>query len=213
VKLIVFGASGRTGKLLLELGVNAKHEMTAFVRTPAKLGNVPAGVKVVQGDGQDARVVEEAMAGQDGALIAVGMANPRQAGTVREDVSRNVISGLKKHGGRRLVYLSAYGVGDSLALAKKKSFFYGSVIIPLMLKGAFADSGAAENLIRTSGLDWVLVRAVGLTNGPPKRNVTAITDGTNDGLKLTVPRADVARFMLIQMAEDRYLGKAPVLCS
>ena len=143
MKLIVFGASGRTGKLLLELGVNAKHEMTAFVRTPAKLGNVPAGVKVVQGDGQDARVVEEAMAGQDGALIAVGMANPRQAGTVREDVSRNVISGLKKHGGRRLVYLSAYGVGDSLALAKKKSFFYGSVIIPLMLNGAFADSGAA----------------------------------------------------------------------
>ena len=59
----------------------------------------------------------------------------------------------------------------------------------------------------------MLVRAVGLTNGPPKRNVTAITDGTNDGLKLTVPRADVARFMLIQMAEDRYLGKAPVLCS
>jgi uncharacterized protein YbjT (DUF2867 family) len=213
VKLIVFGASGRTGKLLLELGANARHEMTAFVRTPAKLGTVPAGVKVVQGDGRDARAVEAAMAGQEGALIAVGLESPRKKDTLREDVTRNAIAGLKKHGGRRLVFLSAAGVGDSLEQVKKKSFLFGSVLIPLMLKNAFADALAAENLIKASGLEWVLVRAVGLGNGPPKRDVTAITDGSTEGLKLTIPRADVARFMLIQMTEDRYLGTAPTLSS
>src|SRR5205814_8978955 len=67
VKLIVFGASGLTGKLLVELAANAKHEVTAFVRTPAKLGPVTAGVKVIQGNGQDAKAVEDAMAGQEGA--------------------------------------------------------------------------------------------------------------------------------------------------
>jgi len=213
VKLIVFGAGGRTGKLLLELGANAKHEMTAFVRTPAKLGTVPAGVKVVQGDGRDARAVEAALEGQEGALIAVALDNPRQKDTLREDVTRNVIAGMKKHGGKRLVFLSAMGVGDSLEQVKKRSFIFGSILIPLMLKNTFADALVAENLIKASGLEWVLVRAAGLTNGPPKRDVTAITDGSTEGLKLTIPRADVARFMLIQMTEDRYLGQAPTLSS
>jgi len=212
VKLIVFGAAGQTGKHLVELAANAKHEVTAYVRTPAKLGAVPPGVKVVQGDGRDAAAVEAALAGQEGALVAVGPED-RKKTTVREDIVRNVIAGMKKHGGRRLVYLSAAGVGDSLAQAKKASFLFGSVIIPLMLKHPYADSLNAENLIKASGLQWVLVRAVGLTNGPPKRDVTAITDGSVEGMKLTVPRADVARFMLISMTEDRYVGQAPTLSS
>ena len=212
MKLIVFGAAGQTGKHLVELAANAKHEVTAFVRDPAKLGAVPPGVKVVQGDGRDAAAVEAAMAGQEGALVAVGPDN-RKKTTVREDIVRNVIAGMKKHGGRRLVYLSAAGVGDSLAQAKKASFLFGSVIIPLMLKHPYADSLNAENLIKASGLQWVLVRAVGLTNGPPKRDVTAITDGSVEGMKLTIPRADVARFMLISMTEDRYVGQAPTLSS
>lgn len=212
MKLIVFGAAGQTGKHLVELAANAKHEVTAYVRTPAKLGAVPPGVKVVQGDGRDAAAVEAALAGQEGALVAVGPED-RKKTTVREDIVRNVIAGMKKHGGRRLVYLSAAGVGDSLAQAKKASFLFGSVIIPLMLKHPYADSLNAENLIKASGLQWVLVRAVGLTNGPPKRDVTAITDGSVEGMKLTVPRADVARFMLISMTEDRYVGQAPTLSS
>ena len=152
MKLIVFGASGQSGKLLVELAANAHHEVTAFVRTPEKLGPVPAGVKVVKGDGQDAAAVEAAMAGQEGALIAVG-APDRKKTTVREDVTRNVIAGMKKHGGKRIVYLSASGVSDSLEQAKKMSFLYGYLLIPLMLKHPFADSAAAENLIKASGLE------------------------------------------------------------
>jgi uncharacterized protein YbjT (DUF2867 family) len=212
VKLIVFGAAGRTGKHLVQLAAAAKHEVTAFVRTPAKLGAVPEGVRVVQGDAQDAKAVEDAMAGQEGALIAVGRED-RKKTTVREDTARNVVAGMKKHGGKRVVFLSASGVGDSLAQAKKASFLYGSIIIPLLLKHPFADAVAAENLIKASGLEWVIVRPVGLTNGPPKRDVTAITDGSTEGFKLTIPRADVARFMLISMTDDRYLGKVPTLCS
>jgi uncharacterized protein YbjT (DUF2867 family) len=212
VKLVVFGASGRTGKHLVELAAGAKHEVTAFVRTPAKLGAVPPGVKVVQGDGRDAKAVEDVLAGQEGALVAVGLEN-RGKTTVREDVVRNVIAGLKKHGGKRLCFLSASGVGDSLEQAKKFSFLYGRILIPLLLKHPFADAVAAENLVRDSGLEWVIVRPTGLTDGPPKRDVTAITDGSVEGMKMTIPRADVARFMLIAMTDDRYLRKAPTLSS
>lgn len=212
MKLVVFGASGRTGKPLVELAAGAKHEVTAFARTPARLGAVPPGVKVVQGDARDARAVEEALAGQDGALVAVG-AEDRKKTTIRQDVVRGAIAGLKKHGGKRLVFLSAAGVGDSLPQMKKASFLFGSVLIPLVLKHPFADALAAENLLRESGLEWVIVRPVGLTNGPPKRDVTAITDGSAESLKLTIPRADVARFMLIQMTDDRYLGQAPSISS
>jgi uncharacterized protein YbjT (DUF2867 family) len=212
VKLIVFGAAGGTGKHLVQLAAGAKHEVTAFVRTPSKLGPVPEGVRVVQGDATDAKAVEDAMAGQEGAFIAVGRPDRKQT-TLREDTTRNVIAGMKKHGGKRIVYLSASGVGDSLAQAKKLSFLYGAILIPLMLKHPFADSVKAEDLLKASGLEYVLVRAVGLTNGPPKRDVTAITDGSAEGLKITIPRADVARFMLISMTGDRYVGQAPTLSS
>jgi len=212
VKLIIFGASGGTGKHLVQLAANAKHEVTAFVRTPSKLGPVPEGVKVVQGDVHDARAVEDAMAGQEGALIAVGQPE-RKATTLRQDTVRGVIAWMKKHGGKRVVFLSASGVGDSLPQAKKLSFIYGSIIIPFMLKPPFADAVAAEDLLKASGLEWVLVRPVGLTNGPPKRDVVAVTDGSTEGLKLTIPRADVARFMLISMTDDRYVGKLPTLSS
>lgn len=212
MKLIVFGAAGGTGKHLVQLAANAKHEVTAFVRMPSKLGPVPEGVRVVQGDAQDAKAVEDALAGQEGALIAVGRPD-RKPTTIRADTVRNVIAGMKKHGGKRIVFLSASGVGDSLPQAKKLSFIYGSIIIPLMLKPPFADAVAAEDLLKASGLEWVIVRAVGLTDGPPKRDVTAVTDGSAEGLKVTIPRADVARFMLISMAEDRYVGQAPTLSS
>jgi uncharacterized protein YbjT (DUF2867 family) len=212
VKLLILGASGRTGKHLVALALGAKHEVTVLVRDPAKLGATPPGLKVLQGDGRDARAVEDALAGQEGALVAVGPEN-RSKTTLREDVVRNVIAGMKKHGGKRLVFLSAAGVGDSLEQVQRASFLFGRILIPLLLKHPYADSLAAENLIRASGLEWVLVRASGLTNDPPKRNVTAITDGSSEGLKTSIPRADVARFMLVCMTEDRYVGQAPLLSS
>jgi len=212
VKIVVFGAAGRTGKLLLELAANAKHEVTAFVRTPGKLSAPPAGVKVVQGDGRDARAVEDVLAGQEGVLLAVGPDNLKKT-TLRADLTRNVIAGMKKHGARRVVYLSASGVGDSLEQAKKASFLFGRIFIPLVLKDTYADSLVAENLIKESGLEWVIVRPTGLTDGPPKRDVTAITDGSIEGLKMRIPRADLARFMLIAMTDDRYLRQTPTLSS
>jgi putative NADH-flavin reductase len=213
MKLAILGGTGQTGRLLVELALGARHEVTVLARDPAKLAVQHPSLRVVKGDARDAGVMDQALAGAEVVISAIGSDSRRKA-TLREEAIRNALAAMKKHGGRRIILMSAAGVGDSLPQIQKASFLLGRVLIPLLLKDAFADALAAENLIKQSGLQWVLVRPVGLGNAPPKRNVTAITDLTStEGLKMTIPRADVARFLLIQATEDRYLGQAVTLSS
>jgi len=79
MKIIVFGATGNTGRRILAQGVNRGHEMTAFVRNPEKLyeqqGEQIAGqVKVIAKDIMDPESVYEALSQQDAAIIAAGHA-------------------------------------------------------------------------------------------------------------------------------------------
>jgi uncharacterized protein YbjT (DUF2867 family) len=213
VKLAILGGTGQTGRLLVELALGAKHEVTMLARDPGKVAVQHPNLKVVKGDARDAAAVEQALAGAEVVLSALGSERAKNV-TLRQQAIRNALAAMKKHGGRRIIFLSAEGVGDSFPRTRKASFLFGRIIIPLMLKGPFADAEAAENLVKQSGLQWVIVRPVGLTNGAPKRNVTAITDiNSTEGLTMTIPRADVARFMLIQAGEDRYLGQAVTLSS
>lgn len=212
MKLAILGGTGQTGRHVVELALGAKHEVSMLARDPAKVAVQHPSLKVVKGDARDAQAMEAALAGAEVVISALG-SDTRKKATLREEAIRNALAAMKKHGSRRMVFLSAAGVGDSLPQVQKASFLW-RIIIPLMLKDPFADALAAENLIRQSGLQWVLVRPVGLTNGAPRRNVTAITDlSSTEGLKSTIPRADVARFMLISATEDRYLGQAVTLSS
>lgn len=79
MKIIVFGATGNTGKRALAQGVKLGHEMTAFVRNPEKLyeqqgGQIAGQVKVIVQDIMDPVSVYEALAHQDAAILAAGHA-------------------------------------------------------------------------------------------------------------------------------------------
>ncbi|MDR6885226.1 NAD(P)H-binding protein [Bacillus sp. 3255] len=79
MKIIVFGATGNTGRRVLAQGIQMGHEMTAFVRNSDKLydqlGEHDAKhVKVVVEDMMDPVSVGEALAHQDAAILAAGHA-------------------------------------------------------------------------------------------------------------------------------------------
>ena len=75
MNVVVFGATGRTGRLLVEGALARGHVVTALVRAPEKLGDLRDRVRVVRGDVLDGGAVSDAVDGQDAALVALGVAH------------------------------------------------------------------------------------------------------------------------------------------
>ena|SRR5882724_8142599 len=157
MKILLLGANGAVGQLALDELLKANHQVTAFVRNPSILQRKHSRFTVVQGDPTNVGDLEKALAGQDMVLSTLG-ARTNEKTTLRTDVARNLVAGIKKHDVRRLVWLDAVGVGSSKAFAQRSSFFYGRIIMPLFLNNMFEDAAVADAIIEKSGCDWVIVR-------------------------------------------------------
>jgi putative NADH-flavin reductase len=129
MKLIIFGATGGTGRQILKQALEAGHEVTAFVRNPHALATKRSKLKVMQGDAMDNRRVSQGIDGQDAVLFAIGI-NRRSTMTVCADSTRHIIEGMKD-GVRRFICLSAYGASetkDSALYTKALRFFYRQTV-------------------------------------------------------------------------------------
>ena len=205
MKLIVFGATGGSGRQLVEQALSLGHDVTAFARNPAALKTSHPKLKVMQGDALDAASVSQAVAGQDAVLFAIGI-NRRSTMTVCTESTRHIIAAMKEHKVRRFICLSAYGASET-----KDTALYSKVLRALIGKRV-EDKDRQEELLRASELDWVLVRPPLLTNGARRGRYRV---GFDIPIKLfsSVSRADVAEFMLKQLTDDTYLHQAPTICN
>ncbi len=210
MKLVIFGASGATGKILTEQALDAGHAVTAFVRTPAKLGLRHERLSVVCGDVLDPVRVAAVLVGQDAVMINLGAA-PGQRVTLRTEGTRNVIAGMKAAGVERLVCQTSLGFGDSVEVLASTSFIFRKVIVPLVLKGTFADHAAQEALIKASSLKWTIVRPGNMTNGKMTAQYHAGFPATTKGMKIKVSRADVAHFMLRVLGMPKSIGSTQAI--
>jgi putative NADH-flavin reductase len=205
MKLLIFGATGGTGRKLVELALEQGHKVTAFARNPAALDYQHPNLQVVQGDVMELASVERAMPGQEAVLSALG-APASQKAPVRSEGTRNIISTMEKAGVRRLICQTTLGMGDSRELLP---FSYKYLIVPFILRSAFADSERQESYIKQSHLEWTIIRPAALTNGQPTgvyRHGFAVGD---KGLKMKISRADLANFILKQLADHSYLYQTP----
>ncbi len=198
MKLAIFGATGGTGRCIVEQALAGGHEVTALVRQP-RGDLLRPGVTVVQGDVLDPPRVAATLAGQQAVLVALGTSrgSPRD---VCSRGTRNIIEAMQQEKVRRVVVETAYGAGES------RTGLY-SRLLRVVLHGLMVDKDVQERYVRASGLEWVIVRPPRLTNGPRRGTYRADPDVTM-GLFSTISRADVAEFMLKAATGDRYLGRA-----
>ncbi|PWV46920.1 NAD(P)-dependent oxidoreductase [Chitinophaga sp. S165] len=210
MKLIIFGATGATGKHMVEQALEQGHLVTAFVRDPSKLGIMHSNLTIAKGDLMDASSIIPAMQGQDAVLCAIG-APANKTGTVRSDGTRNIIQAMKATGVKRLICQTSLGYGDSKKLLDQTPFIFKHIIVPFILKKAFADHALQEEYIKQSQLDWIIARPANLTDeaytGVYKQGFPA----TEKKLKMKISRADVADFMLKQLTANTWLRKTPGL--
>lgn len=201
MKVLIFGATGDSGRCLMDQALALGYKVTAFARNPSAIGIEHEQLSVVRGDVLDPDSVDAAMVGQDAVLCALGVKS-FSATTVLSTGTKNIVAAMERAGTRRIICESSLGVGDS---REQAGFFFGKIVVPLVFKGLFEDKERQENVLRQSNLDWVIVRPARLTNGPKQGKYRAATDNSPVGSEIS--RADVAAFMLEQLTSDQYLRK------
>ena len=208
-RITIFGATGRTGKPLVEQALAAGYEVTAFVRDPAKVTTKHERLTVVQGDATDAVAVERAVRGAD-AVISVMNTPGSQKIAKSKPLTRgtqNIVDAMKKYGVRRLIISSA-GIpqpNDLPNIRFKLMMGFGKLI----MRASYDDIVGSVEVVRASDTDWTVVRMVP-TNDPPTGRVNAGYMNKRVG---TISRADAAAFMLNEVCEAKYLRQAPVIWS
>ncbi len=206
MKIIVFGATGGTGRAAIGALATAGHRVTAFARDPSKLARAPA-IEAVRGDAMQAADVAAAMPGHDAVIVSLGNSqNPfamllgarrTTPPNVCEVGTRNIIAAMQQSAIDRLVVVSAFGIGNAGALPLAFKLFYRTV-----LREHMADKEKQEILVKASRLDWTLVQPVGLTDGKATGNWLADTTGKIRGQQIS--RADVAAFLVTVVEGDAH---------
>lgn len=209
MRLLIVGATGGTGRALVEQALERGHHVTAFVRNPARLRVQHERLSIARGDVLDSASIEAAVRGQDAVLCALGHKRFFYPTRILSDGTRNLIRGMENQSVRKFVCETSLGVGDSWGrMGLYYTLFVGVFILPFY----FLDKARQERLIRSSSLEWVIVRPGALTNGP-KRGVYRHGSAVGHWLwTVRISRADVAAFMLNQLSDDKYLRSAPGVC-
>ncbi len=200
MRLLVFGASGPTGRLLVEQALAAGDAVTAFLRPTSVFEPRHERLALHRGDALHPAAVEEAVGGHDAVLSALGVSRGAPINVCSEG-TRNIVEAMRRRGVRRLVCLSAFGAGET-----RRGGPYAAGIRAL-IPARMRDKERMEELVRGSGLEWVIVRPPILTHGPLTRRYRSGV-GMRLGWFPTVSRADVADFMLAQARSDEHLRRA-----
>ena len=199
MKVLVIGASGKTGTHVWEQALEQGHEVSVFVRTASKLEAAKDKVNIISGDVLSAESVAAAVAGQDAVIVCLGSTGLSDTSTLTTG-TRHVIAAMQQHKVPRLIVISAAGVGESW----RQIGWMSCILFKTMLKNVFNDHIAQEALVKQADLDWTIVRAGILTDKPAHGDYRA--DNTAKTGKIA--RADLADFLVKQVSDERYLRQA-----
>ncbi|MFJ9742871.1 NAD(P)-dependent oxidoreductase [Streptomyces sp. NPDC101166] len=190
MKLLILGATGPTGRHVVDLAVEGGDAVTVLARRPEALDDVADRVRVVAGDATSYADVVAATRGQDAVVSALGRGTSLRADDLFTRAAAAVVGAAEAEGVSRLVWLSSFGVGDTYRSASPVQ----KVMYSTLLRGIYANKALAEEAIRSSGLDWTLVYPTVLTKGPARG---AYRVGERLAMKGVpkVSRADVADFL------------------
>ena len=202
MKIIIFGASGKTGVKLVEQSLEQGHSVTAFVRNPEKLAIENENLAFITGDAFDPASVSQAVQGQDAVICVLGSGTDLKKTMIRAKGTINIVNAMQKNNIRRLMVVTAMGVAESW----EDLSLFNKFIFAVLMKNIREDHEAQEACIKESNLDWTIVRPSGLTDTPRTgiysvgENIPAITS--------RISRADVADLILKELIENALIGKA-----
>ena len=205
-RVLVLGASGRTGQLLVAKALAHGHEVTAFVRDPAKLTVASDRLRVVQGDAREGDALMNAVRGQDVVISLLGVGDSFKPNGLIGACGPRIVTAMERQGVRRLIFTSGFGVGETYRDAPIPM----KIFAKLLLKNIYRDKAAGEVPIRASGLQWTIVYPTGMVDKPARGDCRVGERLSIRGFAF-ISRGDVADFLLAQIDDATYVRKNAVI--
>jgi len=203
MNILILGSTSRTGKIFAGLAVKNNHQVTAIIRDKSR-GDIP-GVKYIQGSPADETLLTDTLKGMDAVVVSLNVnrtsdnpfAKVTSPLTIISDSVKAAVAAMEKNDVKRIISISASGVGDSwnhMPLVARLLIRHSNIM------RAYEDHERQENLIRSSNLDWTILRPVMLTNKPSEVYKTSSGKPTGG----SISRAGVAKFMLNALETGNY---------
>lgn len=205
MKILVFGASGLTGGIVVDSALKRGDQVIVLTRDASKFSHRRPNLQVMQGSASSMQDIENALEGVDAVIHCLGIGGKGEGAstTVVSDSVKATLDAMKKKGVRRIVCMSNVGAGNS------GTWFYNRVVLPVFLSWLnpiIEDKNRMEAALKSSSLDWVSVRLPNIVSGPSKR-IRSSQDGKGIGISITAE--STAEFLLQQVSENIWLRRTP----
>lgn len=209
MKVVIFGATGLSGKVILKEALSKNHQVTILVRNANAVSIQNKNLTVVEGSVLDRNAVNAVLQNKDAVIqcLGVGGKGDGKPTTFVSDANKIIMDEMEKTNVKRLIAMSNIGAGDSYTFTP---WILRKVVIPYFMKWLQVivdDKNRMEPMIMNSNLDWTIVRSAGMMDKPAKGKVTATLDGK--GLKFTITLADLAKFMVDQLEDKKFIKQTP----
>lgn len=193
MRLAVFGATGGTGRQLVEQAVGSGHHVTAVARRPPAITLRHPRLTVAECDVLEPEAVEAAVQGTDAVLSALGV-HHRAPTTVYSTGTAHILDAMRAAGVRRLICLSSAGLTPHAGFPPLQALLV-KLIVNYLYPHVYADMRHMEAQLQATAVAWTIIRAPGLTNGPRTGNYISTTNHHLPRQR-SLSRADVADYIL-----------------
>lgn len=191
--IVIFGATGRTGAIIVERALQQGHLVTAFVRDPHKVTVQANNLRVAIGDVLDRATIDKALEGQEAVLCALGTGFDLRPTTLLSEGTKNITVAMEQRNVKRLVcVLSGWLFFDT---------------VPAMFQDITKEHERQLAVLKQSSLEWLAVCPPQITDNPPTGKYRIAVDTLPEN-GTQVSKADIADFSLMQLSGNDYLYKA-----
>lgn len=208
MKILLVGATGKTGQQILAQALEAGYAVTALVRSPEKITQPQDRLAVMVGEALDEAAVEQAVQSDhfEAVIVAMGSSSLKNTG-IRATSTTYVVKALQKHlPEAHLWVVSSAGTGSSL----QQVGLLSKIFVKTVIAGPVQDHEAQEAAVRSSSLVYTIVRPVGLSDGPASGGAYVVK-AEGKLLQRRIARADVAHFIINNLERSAYQRKAVAL--
>jgi putative NADH-flavin reductase len=215
MKILVLGATGRTGNYIVKEAIDLGMEVNALVRNSSRLLTRHNKLKFFEGSPYLKEDLHKPVEGVDAVISALNVSRKSDfpwsklvspADLMSKSI-RNTVEVMKEKGVKRIIVISAAGAGDSW---ENTPGWFRWIINNSNIRYAYADHNKQEELLAGSGLDWTAVRPTGLSGKNSDKDIVITKqDGPKPGFMIT--RHAVATFILDILKDPNYYGKAPIV--
>jgi putative NADH-flavin reductase len=211
MKILILGITGRTGRLAAEEAIKRGHKVVGIARDPEKV--TLNDVKILKGTPYDLETVRKACIGSDAVIGTLSLLSLSQGifGKIYTPLDilsvsmKNTVKVMKEQGIKRIVLMTALGVGDS----EKELPRIARMLINLTnIKYSYIDHELEEKVLENSDLEWTIVRPVGLNNKNENLSIQYNLNGVGK-IKNSISRNAVAHFMLDCIEKGDFIRQKP----